>query len=138
MKSINPFPFLVKALKAGWNYFSSMNSEGGKISIKRNISLMLATILCFVIVFSLVHMVGPKLIDVHYIPYIEFVLVFLGAMLLLILSVTSIEKITDLIQRLKFGVFGGQSPQGKMPEENKEVVVIAPAAPVPQTEEPNP
>lgn len=115
MKSLNPFPFIGQIIKATGNYFTSMNSETGKVSIKRNVVSALTALLCFVVVFSMVHIVGPKVIDAKYIPYVEFVLVFIGALMLLILGVTSIEKMTDLIQKLKAGIFGGNAPTAEPP-----------------------
>ncbi len=112
-----------KAISILWRYFEAMNSEvDGSPSIKRNIAWGIATLVVFVQVLSLValyyliikHTGQERLVEVF-----EFLCWFYTIvdviMILLVLRITSIEKITTLAGVVK----GGAAPAEKE-EETRE------------------
>lgn len=99
----------MRAINAIWNYFKSMNSEStGGISIKRNVSLLLTLLLLFVEIYTCMKLVN-KDID-KFISLAEFYSFLNATLILLVLGITSLEKISDLIQRIKGGLMGGNTP----------------------------
>lgn len=113
-----------KAIYAVWHYFQSMNSEpGGGISIKRNVSWVLVVLFVFVQAFALVILRNIK--PDSYIKLVEFLSVLDACMILLVLSITSIEKLSELFQKIKGGLLGGNNAPVAAPAtdpENKEEV----------------
>ena len=85
-----------------WNYFESMNSEDTKVSIKRNISWALLMLIAWVEVYSLLQE-RIKLDAEEFIGVCKFYAVLDLAAILLILRITSLEKIQGVIQSIKGG-----------------------------------
>ena len=103
MKVIN---FLTSPLRNIWFYFVDMNSEkGGGVSIKRNMAWGIATLVVFVQFYSLTKMPLLKMEELSlYSNLCKFYVITDIAFILLALGITTLEKMTDLIQRIKGGI----------------------------------
>lgn len=97
---------MLSPIVALWRYFKDMNSErGGGVSIKRNIAWGIASLVVFVQVFSLIalyyliikHGVENDLIGVFKYLCVFYVIVD-AVMILLVLQITSVEKLKSLAQ----------------------------------------
>ena len=102
--------------KAIWYYFKDMNSEnkenGGGVSIKRNISFVIAALVIVVQLYSLRRLPCDSEKNMDFFTnickwYVTVDMLFV----LLALGITSVEKLTDLAQKLKFGVISKPTPE---------------------------
>jgi len=107
------------AINALWNYFKDMNSErGGGVSIKRNMTWGMATLLVFVEIFTLIvipHTLQPEIVE--YILLCKFYAALNAVIILLMSGVTTLEKLVSAAQKLKNSVLGGGQ---SAPEAQKE------------------
>lgn len=104
---------------AVWNYIKEMNSEkGGGISIKRNMSWGIGTLLFVVECYSLVKVPMRNENEIGmYIKMCEFYAVLDAAFVALALGITSIEKLSEAATKFRYMLSGGKAPA----EEPKEV-----------------
>ncbi|CAB4126479.1 hypothetical protein UFOVP74_33 [uncultured Caudovirales phage] len=87
-----------------WDYFRSMNSEPGTdhVSNKRNMAWGIATLLVFVEAYSLMHLPYKLDTEINHYVYLCIVYALIDALfVLLVLGVTSLEKVQSLVQALK-------------------------------------
>ncbi len=97
-----------KAMKAIWAYFKDMNSEkDGSVSIKRNTAWGIASLMVFVQVFGLIALYyliikhdGQETLVTVFKYALTLFTVTDGAMILLILQITSVEKLRSLAQTI--------------------------------------
>jgi len=102
---------MIKVISAIWEYFKNMNTgTNGKLSINRNMAWGIATVCVFVQVYSL--QVMPKEIQTEiqlFKDTCEFYVVTDISFVLLALGITSVEKITELVKKLKGGIGNGST-----------------------------
>lgn len=105
--------YLTSPVRTIWKYFSDMNSEskenGGGVSIKRNMAWGIGTLAFIVELYSLYRLPCTTKEEIASFVYISIVYVISDLLFVcLALSITTFEKITDLIQRIKGGVITKQ------------------------------
>lgn len=101
--------YLTSPARIVWKYFSDMNSEskqnGGGVSIKRNMAWGIGTLAFIVELYSLHRLHCTTKEEITSFVYISIVYVISDLLFVcLALSITTFEKITDLIQRIKGGI----------------------------------
>lgn len=105
--------YLTSPFRVTWKYFSDMNSEskenGGGVSIKRNMAWGIGTLAFIVELYSLYRLPCTTKEEITSFVYISIVYVISDLLFVcLALSITTFEKITDLIQRIKGGIITKQ------------------------------
>lgn len=111
-----------RMFSAVWGYFKSMNSEPkGGISIKRNVALAVCLLLSFVEAYALTKVYAIVSANPHDLNQFVYLCLFLAVldavMILLVLQITSVEKLKDIALQLKDSLAGRAMPVLK--EENK-------------------
>lgn len=93
-------------VRAVWEYIKGMNSEpNGGISIKRNMAWGIATLAFIVELYSLYRLPCATKDEITFFVHISIVYVITDLLFVcLALSITTFEKITDLVQRIKGGL----------------------------------
>jgi hypothetical protein len=114
-----------KIFTAIWGYFKSMNSEPkGGISIKRNMATAVCLLLMAVEVMAVVWAYQVVKNNVTYLDKFIYLCLFLAVldavMILLVLQITSVEKLKDIALQLKAGIMGGAAPASKKEEEPQQ------------------
>lgn len=105
--------YLTSPARIVWKYFADMNSEskenGGGVSIKRNMAWGIGTLAFIVELYSLYRLPCKTDSEIKHFVYISIVYVISDLLFVcLALSITTFEKITDLIQRIKGGIITKQ------------------------------
>lgn len=113
-----------RAIVAVWRYFTQMNSEkGGGVSIKRNMAWGIGTLLVVVELYTL-YKVGIRNSVSGMLQLVtlgKFYALLDSAFILLILGVTSIEKISLFVQSIKGGVVNiSQTTETKKTESDEK------------------
>lgn len=109
----NLINYLASPIRTIWKYFSDMNSEskenGGGVSIKRNMAWGIGTLAFIVELYSLYRLPCKTKDEIDSFVYISVVYVCVDLLfVVLALGITTFEKITDLIQRIKGGIITKQ------------------------------
>ena len=117
---------MIRAIVAVWRYFTQMNSEkGGGVSIKRNMAWGIGTLLVVVELYTL-YKIGIRNNEIalsHLESLGKFYAVLDSAFILLVLSVTSIEKISLLVQSIKGGIINlTQTTETKKTDSNEKTI----------------
>ena len=103
-----------------WNYINGMNTgTDGKLSINRNMAWGVATIWLAIEGYTVV--VLPRLTETEINHYNKLCLSYViinAVFVTLALSITSIEKITELVKKIKGGIFQSeQAPAKEVPPD---------------------
>jgi hypothetical protein len=106
MKILNIINNLTTPIRTIWHYFVDMNSEkGGGVSIKRNMAWGIGTLVFIIQLYSLTRL--PCVAKDEIIQFV-YICIFYSTsdliFILLALGITSLEKISDLVQRIKGGI----------------------------------